>query len=136
MNEYRRYSCLKGLFMCKRVTKMLEFGLILLAACVSSCSVSNVSANQLCNSSCGSKVTKLTSRKIKTSTVLAERHDEFRKTESSKEDEEFMYDQDNPDYVVHWTSIIKSQSIGIKTKRFQRIYYYPHRVWQRSIIRC
>ena len=122
--------------MCKRVTKMLEFGLILLAACVSSCSVSNVSANQLCNSFCGSKVTKLTSRKIKTSTVLAERHDEFRKTESSKEDEEFMYDQDNPDYVVHWTSIIKSQSIGIKTKRFQRIYYYPHRVWQRSIIRC
>ncbi len=122
--------------MCKRVTKMLVFGLILLVSCVCSCSVSTVSANQLCNSSCGATVAKLTSRKIKKSTILAERHDEFRKAESGKEDDELMYDQDNPDYVVHWTGIIKYQSIGIKTKRFQRIYYYPHRVWQRSIIRC
>ena len=136
MNEYRRYSCLKGLFMCKRVTKMVEFGLILLVMCVCSCSDSNVSANQLCNLSCGATVTQLTSRKIKKSTILAERHDEFRKAESSRQDEEFMYDQDNPDYVIHWTGIIKSQAIGIKTNRFQRIYYYPYRVWQRSIIRC
>ena len=136
MNEYRRYSCLKGLFMCKRVTKMVEFGLILLVMCVCSCSDSNVSASQLCNLSCGTTVAKLTSRKIKKSNVLAERHREFRKSESSREDDELLYDQDNPDYVVHWTGIIKSQAIGIKTNHFQRIYYYPYRVWQRSIRRC
>ena len=136
MNEYRRYSCLKGLFMCKRVTKMLGFGLILLFVYVCSCSGSNVSAKQLCNSSCGSTVTKVTCRKIKTSNILVERHNEFRKAENSKEDGELLYDQDNPDYVVHWTGIIKSQAIGIKTNRFQHIYYYPHRGWERSIIRC
>ena len=137
MNEYRGYSCLKGLFMCKRVTKMLGFGLILLVVCVCFFSDTMVFAGQSFMVSDGASMRTLTSRKIKKITIRAGNHQEFMKVRAGIEEDDVLYDQDNPDYAVQWTVMVRSQPIGgIKTNRFQRISYYHPRIGYRSIIRC
>jgi hypothetical protein len=136
MNEYYLYSCIKGLFVCKRVTLLTIFSSILLTLWVSLCSATNVFANPIFNSSYGTTVVKLTSRKIKKTNIRTERHKEFMTAETSNDDHDLMDDQDNPDYSFNWVSIIKYQPIKNQTNCFQHLYYYPYSVYKWSIIRC
>ncbi len=122
--------------MCKRVTILIEFSLILLSLCVCLCSATNAFANRIFNSSYGTTVVKLTSKKIKKTNIRTERHKEFMKAETSNDDNDSMDDQDNSDYSFNWVSMIKSQPMKNQTNCFQYLYYYSYKIYKWSIIRC
>ena len=136
MHEYHRYSCMKGRFMCKRVTIILQLSFILLTMCAGLFTESKVAVNQWFNDSRGSIMTTSRTRKIKTVTMRAENHQELKKAQNGSKEDDLLFDPDSPDYDILWTGRVESGAHGIRTGYFQRISTYPTRIWHRSIIRC